>query len=186
MKDIQDNMNLILDEIATVFGTLEHRQINALIYEIVKADKVFVTGVGRVLLSLEAFVKRLNHIGIKAFYVGQIDEPRAGEHDLLIVASNSGESLIPVSIAKKAVSLGISVAYIGSNQNSTAGELAKLSVLIPVMSKMCEEGRIRSHQPMTSLFEQVLLLLGDAIVMAIIEKEQLVAGDFWEGHANLE
>lgn len=186
MRDIQDNLNLILDEITTVFQVLDASEIRALVQAIIHADKVFVTGVGRVLLSLEAFVKRLNHLGIPAYYVGQIDEPCATGQDLLIVSSNSGESLIPLSIARKAHSLGVPVAYIGSSRESSAGKLADLTVLVPVSSKRCETGRIQSRQPMTSLFEQVLLLLGDAIAMAIIEQEQLVPGELWKCHANLE
>lgn len=184
--NIEKNLDLILEEIAAVFQNLDITQIKELADAITKADKVFVTGVGRVLLSLEAFVKRLNHIGIRAYYVGQIDEPCATKRDLLVAVSNSGESLVPVGVAKKAASLGVPVAYIGSNRDSSVGKTASLSVLVPVASKLRETGRIQSSQPMTSLFEQVVLLLGDAIVMAIIEQEKLKPEDFWGCHANLE
>ena len=45
---------------------------------------------------------------------------------------------------------------------------------------------IRSAQPMTSLFEQSLLLLGDTIASMIIERRHIVLKDLWRCHANLE
>ena len=181
-----ENVNLILDELMRTFSAIDEEQVNVLTRQILEADQVFVTGVGRVLLSMQSVVKRLNHLGVRAYYVGQIDEPAATKRDLLIVVSNSGESLIPVGIARKAASLGVPVTYIGSNPMSTAGRLASSHVRIPVTSKVSEDNLIVSRQPMTSLFEQAVLLLGDAIAMAILEKRGLDRKETWHCHANLE
>jgi 6-phospho-3-hexuloisomerase len=186
MNEIRKDMEDVLSELSQVFEAIDSCEVEALVDAILRTEKVFIVGVGRVLLSMQAFVKRLWHIGIAAYYVGQIDEPAAASNDLLIVASNSGESMFPLVTAKKAYKLGIPIAYIGSNPESSIGQLATLSVTIPVASKLCSDVRIKSVQPMTSLFEQITLLLSDIIIMRLIQKKDQDLSKMWSTHANLE
>lgn len=65
----------VLQELQTVFANVKEEEVLALTAAICEAESVFVVGVGRVLLMLQAFVKRLNHLGIEATYVGAVDEP---------------------------------------------------------------------------------------------------------------
>jgi 6-phospho-3-hexuloisomerase len=188
---LKPEVDIILKEISAVFDAINYSQVQQLIAALLKSERVFIVGVGRVLLSMQALVKRLNHLGIKAYYVGQIDEPAATVDDFLIVASNSGESIFPVGVAAKAKKIGMTIAYIGSKADSTAGKLADIMVLIPVSSKPLvgktdDSYEIKSQQPMTSLFEQVLLLLGDAISMGVIKANSDSQADYWTFHANLE
>ena len=141
---------------------------------------------GRVLLSLEAFAKRLAHLGIDAVVVGEITEPAFTDKDLLVVGSGSGESLFPVAIAKKAKSIGGKVVHIGSNENSAMKEVTDLMVRIPVRTKLYKEDEISSEQPMSSLFEQALLLFGDSVSKMIVEEKQIELKQLWKFHANLE
>ena len=48
------------------------------------------------------------------------------------------------------------------------------------------EDEIDSVQPMTSLFEQSLLILGDTVAKMIIDKKQIDMKSLWKYHANLE
>ena len=59
-------------------------------------------------------------------------------------------------------------------------------VRIPVRTKLYLEDEIASVQPMTTLFEQSVLLLGDVIAKMIIEERQLDMKSLWRYHANLE
>ena len=74
MANLEDmyckELESVLTEIWNVLSEVDDNDLIRLITDISNAEKVFVVGVGRVLLSLQAFVKRLNHIGIKAYYVG--------------------------------------------------------------------------------------------------------------------
>ncbi|MDR1904454.1 MAG: SIS domain-containing protein [Treponema sp.] len=158
----------------------------SLVNHIVNARKVFCVGVGRVLLSLQAFTKRLAHLGIDAHYVGEITEPAITGEDLLIAGSGSGESLFPLSIVRKAKSLGALVVHIGSNPKSSMAEFTDMMIRIPVRTKLALEDEIDSQQPMTSLFEQSLLLFGDIIARMIIEEKGLDLYNLWQYHANLE
>ena len=109
----------ILGEIKRALESIDEPQVERLVDAILGAEKVFVIGVGRVMLALQAWAKRLNHLGVSAHCVGDINEPAIGKRDLLIVGSGSGESVVPVGIAEVAKRHGAALAHIGSNPDST-------------------------------------------------------------------
>jgi len=96
----------ILEECTEMLSRIDSKQTEQFIEMLCGARRVFFIGVGRVMLSLEAMAKRLAHLGIETHVVGDINEPAFGVEDLLVVASGSGESIVPVAIAKKAKSIG--------------------------------------------------------------------------------
>jgi len=174
-------------EIQRTLESIDPAQLERLRDEIFKADQVFFVGVGRVMLALQCVCKRLAHLGIKAHYVGEITEPAITKNDLLIVGSGSGGSLFPLGIAKKArKAVDCRIVHIGSNPNSEMKDIADFMVRIPVRTKWYLEDEIDSCQPMTSLFEQSVLLLGDVLAKMIIEEKQLDMKGLWQYHANLE
>lgn len=187
-KTYQENCDLVLDELARTMASIDKDALERLSKEILSADQVFFIGVGRVLLSLQSVCKRLAHLGIKTHYVGEITEPHFNEGDLLIVGSGSGGSLFPLNIAKKARATvpGCKIVHIGSNPNSEMKDIADFMVRIPVRTKFYLEDEIDSVQPMTSLFEQSVLLMGDILAKMIIDEQQLDMKGLWQYHANLE
>lgn len=177
---------IIIHECSQALCSINADQTEQLLESIRGAQQVFFIGVGRVLLSLESIAKRFAHLGVNTHIVGEIAEPAITPEDLLIVGSGSGESLIPVAIARKAVKLGAKVAYIGSNVTSTIANLADVKVRIPVCTKLDRPDEIESAQPMTSLFEQSLLLYGDTLAMLLAQEQGVALKDLWRRHANLE
>lgn len=176
----------VLGELGRTLDSVDPDSLERLCDEIFQADQVFFVGVGRVLLALQCVCKRLAHLGIRTHYVGEITEPAITEKDLLIVGSGSGMSLFPLGIAKKAHTIGAKIVHIGSNPNSEMKDLCEFMVRIPVRTKFYLEDEIDSCQPMTSLFEQSVLLLGDVLAKMIIERKQLDMKGLWQYHANLE
>ena len=177
---------LIIDELGKTLKEIKKEEVDALIENILSVEKVFFVGVGRVLLSLQAMAKRLAHLGINTVVVGQITEPAITDKDLLIVGSGSGESAFPLAIARKAKSFNAKVAHIGSNPDSSMKEYTDIFVRIPVSTKLNLPNEIPSVQPMTSLFEQSLLLLGDSVALMIIRTKNINMKELWQFHANLE
>lgn len=177
----------VLDELQRTLASIDPKSLDQLTEAILQADQVFFIGVGRVMLSLQAVCKRLAHLGIKAHYVGEITEPAITKNDLLIVGSGSGASLFPLNIAKKARNtVGCKIVHIGSNPNSEMKDICDFMVRIPVRTKFYLADEIDSCQPMTSLFEQTLLLLGDILAKMIIDQKNLDMKGLWQYHANLE
>ena len=98
----QKNANIIIDEISNILLNIPQSQTYNLINQIIKANRIFLIAIGRVNLALQCFGKRLSHLGCKVELVGSLTEKPASKKDLLIVASGSGESIIPLYISKKA------------------------------------------------------------------------------------
>ena len=177
----------VLAELKKTLESIDPASLERLAQEILKADQVFFVGVGRVMLALQCVCKRFAHLGIKANCVGEINEPAIKKDDLLIVGSGSGGSLFPLGIAKKArETVDCTIVHIGSNPNSQMKDIADFMVRIPVRTKNYLEDEIDSCQPMTSLFEQAVLLVGDVLAKMIIEQRHLDMRSLWQYHANLE
>lgn len=184
--EYKEIVQMILEEERTALLAVDPKTMEEFIGMVVSARKVFVVGVGRVELSLLAMVKRFNHLGIDANYVGAINEPAITKDDVLIVGSGSGETAIPVAIAKIARKYNAKIIHIGSNTKSAVSSLSDLVVRIPCRTKLHLGDEIESRQPMSSLFEQSLLLFGDIAAFLIIEKKRLDLQELWQTHANLE
>lgn len=184
--EYQKTYQSILAECNVALSKIREEDVKAFIDLVLSAEKVFFIGVGRVKLEVEAFAKRLAHLGINTCIVGEITEPAMTENDVLVVASGSGESLIPVAIAQKAKKIGGKIIHIGSNPESTLAPITDLMVRIPVQTKLYLSDEIASAQPMSSLFEQSLLLFGDTVAKMIVDKEKIELKSLWKLHANLE
>lgn len=185
-QDYLNAKDMVIDECAKALSAIEFEQIEQYMEMMLGAEKVFFVGVGRVLLALKCIAKRYAHLGIHAVVVGEITEPAITDKDVIIVGSGSGETLFPLGIARKAHQIGAKVIHIGSNPNSSMKEVEDLFVRIPVESRAKAPDEIHSGQPMTSLFEQALLLFGDTTAAMLVEKKQINIHDLWQYHANLE
>lgn len=176
----------IIAEIDAVCSRIRKDDINVAADMITRANRVLVVGVGRVQISLKAWVKRLRHLDIDINYVGSETEGAVTQGDVLIVASSSGESAIPVKIAEIAKTLGVTIIYIGCNPESKAASLADFVMEIPGKTKLGHSHEFQSFQPMSTLFEQVLYIMGDVIAYTIMDKKGLSEAALKQNHANLE
>lgn len=181
------NCGLIVAELDQALRAVDETQVAKLVDAILQAEKIFAVGLGRVFLSMQAMVKRLNHLGVRAWCVGEINEPAITEKDLLIVGSGTGESAVPVAMARAAKRYNARVAHIGSNPRSSLSPFTDIFVRVPVQTRLGLPGETPSRQIMSSLFEQSLLLLGDAIALIIAERKGITdIKSLWRFHANLE
>lgn len=186
-KNVYSKMSgVVLEECTKAVQAMDDNQVKDYLELVLDADRVFFVGVGRVMLELEAIAKRYAHLGIRAVVVGEITEPAITERDVLVVGSGSGETLYPLGIARKAKQYGAKVIHIGSNPECSMAKVRDLFVRIPVKSRAGRVDEIESWQPMTSLFEQSLLLFGDVTAMMMIEEKGLEIETLWQYHANLE
>lgn len=181
--DISDK---ILKECKEALDRVDDKSVQKLLDMILHADKIFYIGVGRVLIALQAMGKRLSHLGLKVYQVGEINEPAISKNDIIIVGSGSGESIIPVAIAKKAKDFGAKIVHIGSNNESSLKLITDLMIRIPVPTKLQIEDELYSFQPMTSLFEQALFIFSDILTIMLIEEKDIDINSLWKNHANLE
>jgi len=90
----------VCEEIKGALAKVEEKDVYSLIDAILSVEKVFVTGTGRVMFMMQAFAKRIKHLGIDAHVAGETVEPPIGKKDLLLVGSASGETKITLAIAQ--------------------------------------------------------------------------------------
>lgn len=197
MKNYEIKTSIVVDEIKKALLAIPNNQTKNLINQIIKADRVFLVAIGRVSLSLQCFGKRLSHLGIKVELVGSLTEKPATKKDLLIVASGSGESLIPVQIAKKAKQIKCKILLITSAKKSTIKKISNFVVELHSPTKLIIKNDHenlfdstsktgKSIQPMSTLFDQALHIYGDVVSLGIIEKLKINKNKIWKYHANLE
>ncbi|MDD5454101.1 MAG: SIS domain-containing protein [Candidatus Ratteibacteria bacterium] len=174
---VLESVNCALDKVG---------ETDVFVDAIISANKVFVVGSGRSKLIIESFAQRLKHLGLDVNIVGEILQPPASKADLLIVASGSGESVFPVSIAQKAKKIGMKIVLITAERNSSIGKISDLIICIPASSKAAYPKKITGFQPLGSLFEQCLLIFCDIAAIIIQKTKNIPSETLFENHANLE
>lgn len=183
---MKSKIEIILQEIKTVLSQIDEKQVEILMDEILKAEKIVVCGAGRVGMAIRGFGMRLGHLGLQAYTLGDSTVPGIGKGDLLIVASGSGETQTIfdlVSIAKKNKS---SIVAVTGNPESRIGLLADSFVKITAPSKTKAVDNFISVQPMTTLNEQCLGLFFDAVCLKLMERMGETHDTMWARHSNLE
>ena len=167
---IKNNISKILIEINTVLSKIQEEEVEKLIDEIIKAQKIITIGAGRVGLSARGFAMRLGHLGLLSFTTADTTIPAIGEKDLLIVCSGSGETQAVYDLALIGKNHNVRICAITANPKSRIGKLADLIIQIKAPTKLKAIAGFKSIQPMTTLNEQCLMIFFDALVLKLMEK----------------
>jgi 6-phospho-3-hexuloisomerase len=167
----------IVQESAFALGTVADLVANA--------PRVFVFGAGRSGLALQMTAMRLMHLGLEVHVVGEVTSPAIARGDLLLTASGSGTTGSIVTAAQTARAVGARVAAITTAPASPLGGLADATVVVPAAEKL-DRSASASAQYAGSLFEQTVVLLGDALFHALWRRSGQSADELWPRHANLE
>ncbi len=175
-------------ELNTVIDRLVRDDPTALarfIEELVAASRIFVLGAGRSGLALRMTAMRLMHLSLDVHVVGEVTTPAIESGDLLLVASGSGTTAGIVRAAQTAVGVGARVAVLTTAPDSPLADLASATVVVPAVGKLDRSGTA-STQYAGSLFEQTVVVLGDALFHALWQRSGASADDLWPRHANIE
>lgn len=178
-------MNVILKEHLALYNHFNFQELQAIVDPINKADAIFLIGMGRSGLMMEAAAMRLMHLGYKAYVVGQVTAPAIKMGDLLITGSGSGTTATVVRAAEKALEIGADVISFTTNGKSKLAGISTYLVTIPAAQKEQHENAI-SDQYAGSLFEQGLLLLFDALIQTLWKIDGSSAEKLYKRHSNLE
>jgi len=149
------------------------------------ADRVFLVGAGRSGIALRMTAMRLMHLGLDVHVVGEATAPAIRAGDLLLTASGSGGTESVVRAARTASGAGASVAAITTDADSALGRLADVVVVVPAAQKL-DRSAAASRQYAGSLFEQLVVVIGDGLFHAMWERQGTSADELWPRHANLE
>ena len=177
--------SVIPGQIASVTSRVKVSEVSALTSAILEAETIFVAGAGRSLLMLQAFAMRLVHLGLRAYVVGETSTPAIDADDLLIAASGSGVTRTTLAIVEAAKERGAKTAVITANPSGPVPQHADIMIEIPWPLTKISDDEL-SPQPPGSLFEQTLLVVGEDIVMHLMNALGTTAREMRARHTKLE
>lgn len=177
-------METIIKELEQSSKNIRNDKIDEFIGNIKNHKKIFVYGTGRSGLMLKALAMRLMQMGLNAYVVGETTTPSIQKGDLLIVASASGETKSVCLMAEAAAEQGADIFVISSDPKSALGRMKVPDIVIRSATKFA--GSEVSVQPLGSLFEQMLLVIFDTIILEMNRQQERSEKDMAQRHASLE
>ena len=142
-----------------------------------EARRWFFSGQGRSGLVAQMAAMRFMHMGRQAHFVGQATAPSIRAGDGLVIVSGSGETSVSVNFARIAKGESAEVVLLTHKPESTLARIADPVLVVPVE---------KTQQFGGSLFEQVSLILLDAIVLDLAGGVPDAYRRMHHRHANLQ
>lgn len=192
---VRENLALVIDEVTQVLRHVDEGAVMKLADGIMRAEKIFLFGQGRIGYVTRAFAVRLMHLGLDVHFVGDTTAPPITAKDLCLVNSGTGETRFSYHAMEAAREAGATTATMTAHPEARIGRMADLVVLIPAPTKgeRFDSGPSRpakagSRQPAGSLFEQAVFVALDAIVLVLMERlgGPAVRDDMLKRHTNIE
>jgi 6-phospho-3-hexuloisomerase len=174
-----DSVSYILKHVGDVLSHDYGSDMEELISQIIGSKKIFIYGVGRSGLVGKAFAIRLVQLGLKVFFIGETITPIVEEDDLVIIISNTGETMSAIQTANIARRVGARVIVITATENS---KLAHAGSIVICLRPERDESR-ESLAPLGTLFEVSSLLFLDGAVAHIMNKLNQKEDDMRKRHA---
>ena len=178
---------LVLDEIREVLSNSDYSELDSFIESIILSETVVCYGAGRVGLMMKCFAKRLKHLGKDAYFLEDSCVPKLGRKDLLIIGSGSGSTRSVLTIAEVAQKFNVPIVTVTASPTAAIPNMssAKITLACNLGVDLIQNG-VNSKQPMTSLFEQSLLVLIDSITLLLMEVLAETSSSMKERHNILE
>ena len=173
----------VVEEIQRSAAKVPEDKITSLIQLLQTHPRIFVCGTGRSGLMLKTFAMRLMQLGFTSFVVGETTTTSVQKGDLLLVASASGETGSVVQAAEKARATGVTVISLTASEKSSLSAIVPPFLLLDAGTKFAHSEA--SVQPLGSLFEQMLLVYFDAVVLRM-SRDSGGDGEMARRHASLE
>jgi len=185
-RRFRNRTRFILEEVRDVLDRVDSNQVDDLVKALLRAEKVFVYGQGRTGHISRAFAVRLMHLGRAAHFVGETTVPRISRRDLCLVNSGSGQTRFVYHVASVAKEAGAKVATITAHPEAPIAKVSDIVVAVPAPTKGEVDRLSGTRQPPGSLFEQVALILLDAVVLVMMERLRITPRMLARRHANIE
>jgi len=133
---------------------------------ILGAEKVFIYGVGRSGTMCKAFAIRLVQLGLKVFFIGETITPIVEKDDLVIIVSNTGETMSAIQTANIVRRLDAKVIAITATKFSKLAHAASSIIHLDVG----EDPGDSSLAPLGTIFEITALVFLDSLIPEIMKK----------------
>ncbi len=176
---MQEPLHYIINEVQSGLERVDPSTVDSSIGLIMRSKKIFIYGVGRSGLIGQAFAVRLVQMGFDVHFVGDMTTPFVEENDLVIIVSNTGETMSAVQTANIVRRVGAKVIAVTLNSNS---KLAHASSLVLLVGQSRDDQK-KKYAPLGTIFEDSALVLFDSLVPLIMEKQGQTEASLRRRHA---
>lgn len=160
----------VLNEIQTTLSNSNFDDLELFVGRILSCEQIVVYGAGRVGLVMKSFSMRLNHLGLNSFFLDDSNVPKMNNKDLLIIGSGSGKTQSVKIIVDIAEKNNLSIICITADRKSAIANSSESVLFINTHTRDSDIKLRTSIQPMTTLFEQTLLVTLDSIVLILMSR----------------
>ena len=166
MTTSEESSKYILKEVEKILSVNNKESVNDVIECIMKAEKIFVYGVGRSGLVAKGFAIRLVQLGLQVYFIGDIATPIVDDKSLVLVVSATGETMSAVQTANICRRVGADVVVITSSPHSKLAHAG--NVVFTLKTEATDESNRLA--PLGTLFEDASTILLDGIIAELMAR----------------
>jgi 6-phospho-3-hexuloisomerase len=187
MNNLKEDSDKIGQEVTAVLSRTDLGQIETFLNLIQGARKIALYGGGREGLMIRALAMRLFHLGYQVSVVGDMTAPFLTKGDLLILSVGPGYVSTIDALRSVAQRDGATVICLTAQPEGKTARAADKIVYLPAQTMADDaEGKATSILPMGSLFELVLFVFSEIVVLELLKRTGRTFGEARDRHTNLE
>jgi 6-phospho-3-hexuloisomerase len=187
MNKLTEYSEKINQEVTEVLSRVDPEQMKSFLDLIQGARKIALYGGGREGLVIRALAMRLFHLGYEVSVVGDMTAPFLTIGDLLILSVGPGYVSTIDALCSVAQRDGATVVCLTAQPDGKTSLAADKIVYLPAQTMADDtEGRATSVLPMGSLYELVLFVFSEIVVLELLKRTGRTFGEARDRHTNLE
>jgi 6-phospho-3-hexuloisomerase len=187
MNNLTEYSEKINKEVTAVLSRVDPEQVRTFLDLIQGARKIALYGGGREGLMIRALAMRLFHLGYEVSVAGDMTAPFLTRGDLLILSVGPGYVSTIDALRSVAQRDGATVICLTAQPDGKTALAADKIVCLPAQTMADDtEGKATSVLPMGSLFELVLFVFNEIVVLELLKRTGRTFGEARDRHTNLE
>ncbi len=156
----------ILKEVHEALDKVDQAKVGEFVDLIISSKKIFIYGVGRSGLVGQSFAVRLVQLGMDVHFVGDMATPIVEQGNLVILISNTGETMSAVQTANIVGRIGARIVSVTSSMHSKLGSIS--DIVIEITQNKDEQRR--KLAPLGTIFEASTSILLDSLVPVLMQR----------------
>ena len=187
MNNLKEYSDKINEEVTAVLSRVDLEQMKTFLDLIQGARRIALYGGGREGLMIRALAMRLFHLGYEVSVVGDMTAPFLTNGDLLILSVGPGYVSTVDALRSVAQRDRATVICLTAQPDGKTARAADKIVYLPAQTMADDtEGKARSVLPMGSLYELVLFVFNEIVVLELLKRTGKTFGQARDRHTNLE
>ena len=187
MNELEEYGNKIHEEVTATLSRVDPEQMQSFLDLIQNARKISLYAGGREGLMMRALAMRLFHLGYDVSVVGDMTAPFLTNGDLLILSVGPGYISTVDALRSVAQRDGATVLCLTAQPDGKTAAAADKIVYLPAQTMADDTGaRATSTLPMGSLYELVLFVFSEIVVLELLKRTGKSFGQARDRHTNLE